>query len=102
MKTDAEVHLMLRERKHGKTLEQAAARAGMSVPTARKYLRSAKLPSALRHARHYRNVDGSFDLDRPIEAEAFHVANFVAKRKNRGNCGHRQRSDRRFEHHFSA
>jgi hypothetical protein len=37
MKTDREVHLMLRERKNGKTLEQAAARAGMSVPTARKY-----------------------------------------------------------------
>jgi hypothetical protein len=34
MKTDSEVHLMLRERKNGKTLEQAAARAGMSVPTA--------------------------------------------------------------------
>jgi hypothetical protein len=50
MKTDAEVQLMLRERNKGKTLEQAAARAGMSVPTARKYLRSAKLPSALRQA----------------------------------------------------
>ena len=45
MKTDSEVYLMLRERKNGKTLEQAAARAGMSVPTARKYLRAAKLPS---------------------------------------------------------
>lgn len=46
MKTDSEVHLMLRERKNGKTLEQAAARAGMSVPTARKYVRTAKLPSS--------------------------------------------------------
>ena len=53
MKTDAEVHLMLRERKHGKTLEQAAARANMSVPTARKYQRSATFPSALRHSRDY-------------------------------------------------
>jgi hypothetical protein len=35
MKTDTEVHLMLRERKHGKTLEQAAARANMSVPMPR-------------------------------------------------------------------
>jgi transcriptional regulator with XRE-family HTH domain len=51
MKTDSEVHLMLRERKNGKTLEQAAARAGMSVPTARKYLRAGKLPSALKSPR---------------------------------------------------
>ena len=31
MKTDTEVQLMLRTRTKGKTLEQAAARAGMSV-----------------------------------------------------------------------
>jgi len=42
MKTDAEVHLRLRERKNGKTLEQDAARANLSAPSARKYLRSAK------------------------------------------------------------
>jgi hypothetical protein len=65
MKTDAEVHLMLRERKNGKTLEQAAARANMSVPTARKYLRSAKFPSALRHARDYRTRPNPFSADWP-------------------------------------
>lgn len=65
MKTDAEVHLMLRERKNGKTLEQAAARANMSVPTARKYLRSAKLPNALRHARDYRTRPNPFIADWP-------------------------------------
>src|SRR5262245_4070515 len=65
MKTNSEVHLMLRERKHGKTLEQAAARANMSVPTARKYLRSAKLPSALRHARDYRTRPNPFVVDWP-------------------------------------
>jgi hypothetical protein len=63
MKTDAEVHLMLRERKNGKSLEQSAARANMSVPTARKYLRSAKLPSALRHARDYRTRPNPFIAD---------------------------------------
>ncbi len=63
MKTDTEVYLMLRERKNGKTLEQAAARANMSVPTARKYLRSAKLPSALRHARDYRTRPNPFIAD---------------------------------------
>ena len=56
MKTDTEVHLMLRERKNGKTLEQAAARANMSVPTDRKCLRSANFPSALRAAQHRSGV----------------------------------------------
>ena len=65
MKTDAEVHLMLRERKHGKSLEQAAAHANMSVPTARKYLRSAKFPSALRHARDYLTRPNPFIADWP-------------------------------------
>lgn len=65
MKTDAEVHLMLRERKNGKPLDQAAARANMSVPTARKYLRSAKLPSALRQARDYRTRPNPFSADWP-------------------------------------
>jgi hypothetical protein len=65
MKTDSEVHLMLRERKNGKTLEQAAARAGMSVPTARKYLRAAQLPSALKAPRTYRTHPNPFELDWP-------------------------------------
>jgi len=63
MKTDSEVHLMLRERKNGKTLEQAAARAGMCVPTARKYLRAAKLPSALKAPRTYQTHPNPFDTD---------------------------------------
>ncbi len=37
MKTDAELHLMLRKRRKGKTQEQAAARAGMHPTTARKH-----------------------------------------------------------------
>ncbi len=44
MKTDAEVRLMMRERAKGKTQEQAAARAGMSVRTARQYERRGQLP----------------------------------------------------------
>jgi hypothetical protein len=51
MKTDNEIQLMLRTRTKGKTLEQAAARAGMSVPTARKYLGAAALPSELKEPR---------------------------------------------------
>jgi hypothetical protein len=65
MKTDIEVQLMLRERKNGKTLEQAAARAGMSVPTARKYLRAATLPSALKQPRTYRTHPNPFATDWP-------------------------------------
>ena len=44
MKTDAEVRLLMRERAKGKTQEQAAARAGMSVRTAGKYERAGALP----------------------------------------------------------
>jgi hypothetical protein len=65
MKTDTEVQLMLRERKKGKTLAQAAARAGMSVPTARKYLRAASLPSQLRQPRDYRTRPNPFVADWP-------------------------------------
>ena len=55
MKTDAEVLLMLRERAKGRTQEQAAAKAGMSVRTARTYERRARLPSQLRQPRTYRS-----------------------------------------------
>jgi hypothetical protein len=51
MKIDSDVQLMLCERAKGKILEQATARAGMSVPTARKYLRAAQLPSTLKQPR---------------------------------------------------
>lgn len=51
MKTDHEVHRMRNERRKGKTQEQAAARAGMSVRTLRKYERLAQLPSQLKQPR---------------------------------------------------
>ena len=51
MKTDAEVRRMIQERARGKTQVQAAARAGMSERTARKYERSGQLPSQLRQPR---------------------------------------------------
>ena len=65
MKTDTEVQVMLRARTKGKTLEQAAARAGMRVPTARKYLRAAAFPSALRQPRDYRTRANPFLADWP-------------------------------------
>ena len=70
MKTDGEVQLMIRERTKGKTLDQAAARAGMSVPTARKYLRAGRLPSQLKAPRTYRTRTDPFAADWPwIQAQ---------------------------------
>jgi hypothetical protein len=72
MKTDTEVQLMLRARTKGKTLEQAAARAGMSVPTARKYLRAAALPSELKTPRDYRTRPNPFLADWPWVEQQLH------------------------------
>ena len=70
MKTDGEVRIMIRERAKGKTQEQAAARAGMSVRTARTYERLGKLPSQLKQPRTYRTRPDPFAEDWPwIEAE---------------------------------
>ena len=70
MKTDAEVRLMMRERAKGKTQEQAAARAGMSVRTARTYERRAQLPSQLKQPRTYRTRPDPFAEDWPwIQAQ---------------------------------
>ena len=63
MKTDAEVHLMLRERHKGKTQAQAAARAGMHPNTARKYQRRGALPSQLKQPRTYRTRSDPFADD---------------------------------------
>jgi transcriptional regulator with XRE-family HTH domain len=65
MKSDAEVRLMKRERAKGKTQEQAAARAGMSVRTARTYERLGKLPSELKAPRPYRTRANPFEEDWP-------------------------------------
>ena len=65
MKTDAEVRLMIRERTKGRTQEQAAARAGMSVRTARTYERQGRLPSQLKQPRTYRTRPDPFAEDWP-------------------------------------
>src|ERR1700730_16516105 len=65
MKQDAEVRMMLRERAKGRTQEQAAARAGMSVRTARAYERRARLPSQLKQPRTYRSRPNPFADDWP-------------------------------------
>ena len=65
MKTDAEVVLMKRERAKGRTQEQAAARAGMSVRTARQYERRGRLPSQLKQPRTYQTRPNPFAADWP-------------------------------------
>jgi len=65
MKTDAEVQIVFRQRHKGKTQEQAAARAGMHVNTARKYSRAGKLPSQLKRPRIYRTRPDPFADDWP-------------------------------------
>src|SRR5688500_5807868 len=64
MKSDHEVRRMLNKRRKGKTQEQAAARAGMSVRTARKYERLAQLPSQLKKPR-ARTRPNPFEQDWP-------------------------------------
>src|SRR5579859_5067527 len=65
MKRDSEVVLMRRERAKGRTQEQAAARAGMSVRTLRRYERRGKLPSQFQEPRTYRTRPSPFAEDWP-------------------------------------
>lgn len=51
MKKDSEVKLYMQARKVGKTQKLAAAGAGMSERTGRKYEQLGKLPSQLKHPR---------------------------------------------------
>lgn len=60
MKSDAEVRRYMKERSKGRTQEQAAARAGMSIGTARKYERAARVPSQLTQPRTYRTHPNPF------------------------------------------
>jgi hypothetical protein len=60
MKKDAEVQLLLRERQKGRTQVQAAARAGMSERTARKYEQAGALPSQLKQPRTHRTRPDPF------------------------------------------
>jgi hypothetical protein len=63
MKKDAEVQLLLHELHKGRTQVQAAARAGMSERTARKYEHAGALPSQLKKPRTYRTRPDPFAED---------------------------------------
>jgi len=64
--TDAQVRIIMRERRAGKTQEQAAAKANVgSRKTVRKYERLGKLPSELKKPRTYRTHADAFAEDWP-------------------------------------
>ncbi len=65
MKTDAEVRRYMKERSKGRTQAQAAAKAGMSLGTARKYERAARVPSQRQQPRTYRTHPNPFADDWP-------------------------------------
>ena len=62
--TDAQVRLMMRERRKGRTQEQAAVKANIkSRKTAARYERLGKLPSELKEPRQYRTRADPFTED---------------------------------------
>jgi len=65
MKSDREVELMRRERAKGVRQELAAARAGMSVRTLRKYEKLGRLPSQMKKPHTWRTRPDPFELDWP-------------------------------------
>jgi hypothetical protein len=62
--TDAQVRIVMRERRQGRTQEQAAVRANLrSRQTVAKYERRGRLPSEVRHPRQYRTRADPFAAD---------------------------------------
>lgn len=62
--TDAQVRLIMRERRKGRTQEQAAVKANLhSRKTVSKYEQLGKLPSELKQARTYRTRSDPFEAD---------------------------------------
>ncbi len=69
MKNDFEVKLYMSERRKGLTQKQAAARAGMSERTARKYEQAGALPSALKRPHEWPTRSNPFEEDWPWVVE---------------------------------
>lgn len=65
MKRDGEIKLLLEERRKGASQKLAAARAGMSERTARKYEQAGQLPSQLKQPRQHRTRENPFAVDWP-------------------------------------
>jgi hypothetical protein len=69
MKKDTEVKLYMQVRRTGLSQRRAAAKAGMSERTARKYERAGKLPSQLKQPRTWRTRANPFEEDWPWVVE---------------------------------
>src|SRR6266705_6467417 len=69
MKNDYEVKLYMSERRKGVSQKQAAARAGMSERTARKYEQAGALPSALKRPHAWQTRSNPFEEDWPWVVE---------------------------------
>jgi transposase len=65
MKKDTEVKLYMQERRKGIPQRKAAARAGMSERTARKYEQAGQLPSALKRPHDWQTRQNPFEEDWP-------------------------------------
>jgi hypothetical protein len=65
VKKDTEVKLFMQARRKGATQRVAAAKAGMSERTARRYERAGKLPSELKRPRTWRTRTNPFEEDWP-------------------------------------
>ena len=69
MKKDTEVKLYMQVRRTGLSQRRAAAKAGMSERTARKYERAGKLPSQMKQPRTWRTRANPFEEDWPWVVE---------------------------------
>ena len=69
MKKDTEVKLFMQERRKGTTQRLAAARAGMSESTARRYERAGQLPSQLKKPHTWKTRATPFEADWPWVVE---------------------------------
>ena len=65
MKKDTEIRLYLQERRKGMTQRIAAARAGISERTARKYERAGALPSQIKRQHDWKTREDPFEEDWP-------------------------------------
>lgn len=73
--TDAQVRLIMRERRKGRSQEQAAVKANLkSRKTVAKYERLGQLPSELKRPRSYRTRLDPFSEDWPVVEQMLHSA----------------------------
>src|SRR2546430_17688064 len=94
MKNDYEVKLSMSERRKGMTQKQAAARAGMSERTARKYEQAGPLPPALKRPHQWETPAHPFQETSPLVGglvqgdPAPQLATFVALLRERHAARH--------------